>query len=61
MPRYPDAEDAVDLEHANGKVELSHVYFSYVPEQKLIEDFNLSVKPDSAWRSWDRPDAARRR
>lgn len=40
-----DAEDAVDLEHANGKVELSHVYFSYVPEQKLIEDFNLSVKP----------------
>lgn len=23
----PDAEDAVDLEHANGKVELSHVYF----------------------------------
>lgn len=41
----PDAEDAVDLEHANGKVELFHVYFSYVPEQKLIEDFNLSVKP----------------
>lgn len=41
----PDAENAVDLEHANGKVELSHVYFSYVPEQKLIEDFNLSVKP----------------
>ena len=41
----PDAEDAVDLEHANGKVELSYVYFSYVPEQKLIEDFNLSVKP----------------
>lgn len=41
----PDVEDAVDLEHANGKVELSHVYFSYVPEQKLIEDFNLSVKP----------------
>ena len=31
----PDAEDAVDLEHANGKVELSHVYFSYVPEQRV--------------------------
>ena len=45
MPQVPDAEDAVDLEYANGKVELSHVYFSYVPEQKLIEDFNLSVKP----------------
>ena len=27
------------------EVELAHVYFSYVPEQKLIEDFNLSVKP----------------
>lgn len=41
----PDAEDAVELKEANGKVELEHVYFSYTPEQKLIEDFNLSVTP----------------
>ena len=28
-----------------GNVELSHVYFSYTEEQKLIEDFNLKVQP----------------
>lgn len=41
----PDKENAVVLEEADGKVELEHVYFSYVPEQKLIQDFNLAVKP----------------
>ena len=25
-------------------MDAEHVYFSYVPEQKLIEDFNLHVK-----------------
>ena len=44
-PQTPEAEDAVVLEHPDGNVELSHVYFSYVPEQKLIQDFNLKVKP----------------
>lgn len=41
----PDAEDAVTLEKADGSVELEHVNFSYVPEQRLIEDFNLAVSP----------------
>lgn len=41
----PDAPDAVSLTEVDGTVELEHVSFSYVPEQKLIEDFNLSVKP----------------
>lgn len=41
----PDAPDAVELSEANGRVELTHVYFSYTPQQKLIEDFNLAVKP----------------
>ena len=41
----PDAESAKVLEKADGSVELSHVYFSYTPVQKLIEDFNLSVQP----------------
>lgn len=40
-----DAPEAAVLEKAEGKVELSHVDFSYTPEQKLIEDFQLSVKP----------------
>ena len=44
-PEVPDAPDAVHLTEANGKVELEHVCFSYTPEQKLIEDFNLAVKP----------------
>ena len=41
----PDAQDAVELKKADGVVDIEHVYFSYVPEQKLIEDFNLHVKP----------------
>lgn len=44
-PQLPDEEDAVVLKNVDGDVELSHVYFSYVPEKKLIEDFNLQVKP----------------
>lgn len=45
QPEEPDASDAAVLSLAEGKVELSHVNFSYTLEQKLIEDFNLSVKP----------------
>lgn len=41
----PDAPDATALEKADGSVELEHVYFSYTADRKLIEDFNLSVKP----------------
>ncbi len=41
----PDAEDAYVLEKADGSVRLEDVNFSYVPEQKLIENLNLEVKP----------------
>lgn len=41
----PDAPDAVELAHADGKLDIEHLYFSYMPEQKLIEDFNLHVEP----------------
>lgn len=44
-PQEPDAEDAMVLENAEGEVNLDHVSFSYVPDKKLIEDLNLSVKP----------------
>ncbi len=44
-PITPEDADAVDLKQAEGSVELDHVNFSYVPEESLIEDFNLSVKP----------------
>ena len=41
----PDASDAVTLDEADGRVDIEDVYFSYVPDKKLIEDFNLHVKP----------------
>ena len=40
----PDAADAVILRDAKGNVTLENVSFSYVPERRLIEKFNLSVK-----------------
>lgn len=44
-PEVPDHETAVVLEDAKGEIELEHVYFSYTADKKLIQDFNLSVKP----------------
>ena len=41
----PDDADAYVLKEADGTVDIDNVYFSYVPEQHLIEDFNLHVKP----------------
>lgn len=41
----PDSPDAIELTQVKGAVELKNVSFSYVPEQKLIQNFNLSVKP----------------
>ena len=45
--RTPDKADARVLteEQVDGTVEISDVSFSYVPDRKLIEHFNLSVKP----------------
>ena len=44
-PQEPDKPDAIELTQVKGAVELKNVSFSYVPEQKLIQDFNLTVKP----------------
>ena len=41
----PDAADAKELTGAKGYVKLDHVYFSYSPDKKLIEDLCLNVKP----------------
>ncbi len=41
----PDGEDAAVLQDVDGSVTLKQVYFSYVKGKKLIEDFNLTVKP----------------
>lgn len=39
-----DASDAVVMDAVKGEVTLENVSFSYVPDRKLIENFNLSVK-----------------
>ena len=44
-PQIPEKEDAVVLSDVTGNVTLSDVSFSYTPEQKLIENFSLDVKP----------------
>ena len=44
-PQVSDAADARVLEEAQGNVDLKDVYFQYVPEKKLIQNFNLQVKP----------------
>ncbi|MCR5755601.1 MAG: ABC transporter ATP-binding protein/permease [Acetatifactor sp.] len=44
-PQVPDDEKARVLRQAKGEVSLDQVYFSYLPEQKLIQNFNLAVKP----------------
>ncbi len=44
-PQVPDAADARVLEDAQGNVDLKNVYFQYVPEKKLIQNFNLKVTP----------------
>ncbi len=43
----PQVSDAGNKEigNADGNVELKNVCFSYVPQRKLIQNFNLSVKP----------------
>ena len=44
-PQIPDSESAKVLTDARGNVTLEQVDFQYVPEKKLIQNFNLSVKP----------------
>ncbi len=44
-PQSPDADDAKVLTDARGSITMEDVNFQYVPEKKLIQNFNLSVKP----------------
>lgn len=40
-----EADDALSPEKFDGNVSINDISFSYVPEQKLIENFKLDVKP----------------
>lgn len=42
-PAESDDSHLPELEHCDGTMQLSHVKFSYVPDRKLITDFNLDV------------------
>ena len=44
-PQVPEPADATALTDVEGRVDLEHVAFSYRPDQKLIEELNLAVKP----------------
>lgn len=43
-PQIPDQADAKSLESVKGEVAFNNVFFSYVPDKRLITDFNLHVK-----------------
>jgi len=41
----PDRADSIKLERATGAITFTNVAFRYTPDQPLIEEFNLEVKP----------------
>lgn len=44
-PQIPDSDNAITMPAVKGNIDIEHVYFSYVPDRPLIDDFNLKVKP----------------
>lgn len=44
-PQIPDADNAVLLKEPKGQIKMENVNFSYSPDKKLIQNFNLEVKP----------------
>lgn len=44
-PQISEPENAVSMGEAKGNISFENVSFSYVPEQKLIQNLNLTVKP----------------
>ena len=46
-PEKADAQDAVVLTEANGRVDLEHVDFSYEPDKPIIKDFSMTAMPGS--------------
>lgn len=46
-PEKADAADAVMLTDVDGRVDLDHVDFSYVPNKPIIKNFSMVAKPGS--------------
>ena len=43
-PTIQEVEKPVEIKEPKGNVEINHVFFSYNPKVRLIEDFNLKVE-----------------
>lgn len=44
-PEKQDDYDVIEMEDVQGKVDLEKVFFSYVPDKKLIQNFSLHGRP----------------
>ena len=44
-PQIPEPDNAAVLQAPKGNIVMQNVHFSYNPDQKLIQNFNLEVKP----------------
>ncbi|MGN0055771.1 MAG: ABC transporter ATP-binding protein [Atopobiaceae bacterium] len=41
----PDASDAIQLSHPQGRIEFDKVFFSYVKDRKLLQDVSFTAQP----------------
>lgn len=44
-PEVPEVKDAISLSDVDGRVSIENVTFSYTDDTKLIDNFNLNVRP----------------
>lgn len=44
LEEIEENDDAIAMNHAQGNIQIEHLYFSYSKDKPLIEDFNLSVR-----------------
>lgn len=45
MPQTPEKQDALELKQVAGHVKCENISFSYEPNQTLIKNFNIDIKP----------------
>ena len=43
QPDVVDAPDAIELDHVEGNIEFRHVWFSYVPDEWVLQDVSFKV------------------
>ena len=44
-PQIVDAEDAVEIDHFEGKIEFDHVWFAYNDENWILQDVSFTIQP----------------